>query len=416
MAAFDTIDTAIDITTDSDDDTDMSKPPMSDPTGTPVINLPGFSRLSQELRDAIWDEVLNNTQQRLLKERRAHFFQLEYAGGQSEPETYSLSLPIYPWQRKTMVHMAELEWMATQDSRDWADKHVKDLLWEFPEADDADGNYGTDHALGSSMRLLEKLRPNSTKRQTVVRFPAISPCSGLGKPEPLSNSGKSLLLPVGAVNDLLVIQVSHEHWQKIHLRRAYGPTISQFQSRHIGLEFDPAWGYPEGANASNIDCVIHPAAASGGAVEDSHWALGRWQFVKDLARMAGEPCGEPMQKLWFIDYRLGIRDDAVVHVEAGCDDPRFVFKDAMWAYVEVQECDSFYWMEGDGIDIFRFVTLLQEATARRTSTKDSKLGVLARVPLPEWEQRKYSEDTTWGQGKWMLVKYLPRRWRKLSIH
>ncbi len=134
-----------------------------------------FPFLPKEIRDQIWGYIVHNTQQRLLKDTgRAHFFTL-YNG-----DAYSAERPILedlqqarPVEAEEKLHLDEdrpsfadayflaaprddpwlpstwdamdalvlgLEWMACQESRDCALRHVKHLTdeTEYPVDEDED--------------------------------------------------------------------------------------------------------------------------------------------------------------------------------------------------------------------------------------------------------------------------------------
>jgi hypothetical protein len=68
--------------------------------------------------------------------------------------------------------------------------------------------------------------------------------------------------------------------------------------------------------------------------------------------------------------------------------PRYVFRASQYLYVEVKERvgDWEYCIPDDGVEVHLFVEQLRCVLYSETRTGDSRLGVLARVPLGELEE------------------------------
>lgn len=373
-------------------------------------------RLPKELRDIIWEFVVENAQQRCLGESRAHFFPLfrrwedAAAVNPNEALLYEdgeilweyglaaprLSRPGIPgsWQ-DAEIWAREMEWIAYEESMECAFKHAKSLGHEVPyeppntsilpsvhdnsdsdedfmeehedeeseSEDNVPGENGSDGDVVDEANASNKVIPETRWRrcQSIVRFEA---------------NGEELLLPINSDSDLLVLRPLVMSETEFYRVRDCG-AIDEFGSRNFALEFDPSWGYPVGPDAWKYYWIVDPPQPPGAAFSRRQGPL---QFIKDLALHFYSK--DPSYRLWFIDYRIRLVSDATVDERLPVS-PRTIFYGTEHRYISVDMLDP-DWVYADsdgGMDVFRYIKDLAPPFC-----EPDNLGVLACMPLKGAEQ------------------------------
>lgn len=327
----------------------------------------------------------------------------------------------------------ELEWMACKESRDYALKHVENLVKELPEEDEdvedpAEGGVDDDdesnHDSGSESNSDSGSESNSdSESEFDSDSDSDSEYGWRGPPDVLPEEGlriqtvvrfkvdgETRLLPITARRDLLVLQTFPN--LVFHAGKWPITALGQFDSLNMALEFDTFWGYPAENplrfGSREVD-AYGPHGDPNSAIGDPsimcplEWIL---TLVEPSYNRWNYPLGwwdDPNRRFWFIDHRIRLHDDAIIDEEHP-DFPKYVFRDSRYYYVEVKERDTDwgYCTPDDGVDVHRFVEQLQrlvddEIGEDHTLMCDSKIGVLARVPIEEVEVVEDEEDDKDGE-------------------